>query len=726
MSALLPLQEHDITFATPPTPWDEGLPLGNGVLGALLWDDGQPLRLTLDRMDLWDIGPIPEFTSADYNYHTMREWERAGRYEELAQLYEAPFLRASPTKLPVGRLEVSMPGAAAFAGASLSLLDAVARYRFEDSSIESWIQATSNVGFLRIRSTRMPEIRLCPPPYGGEQEKREWTYGHIAELSELDFPDAELQRTERSCTYIQANKTGIAFTIHVAWKADVDGHTLAWTIETHSVEQAHKTVEEALAADPNRVLAEHRAWWLRYWEKSGIRLPNKTIECQWYRDQYKFGAASRANSAPIPLQGPWTADNGAVPPWKSAYVSDLNTEFSYYPCYTANRLEEGSSLVAWLWNTRETCRAWTRRFYDMPGINVPLIADVLANPLGGWRQYSHSATCSAWLAHHVYLHWRYSLDHDFLEQRAYPYIHDVCVFLEAITAEKDVHGQRSLPLSSSPEMNGNRPEAWFPSITNYDLALIRWAFSTGAELAGELGRDKDTRRWALVLSELPEFALGADGDMLIAADAPMTESHRHLSPLLAIHPLRSLTPAGHAHVVAATLAAIERLGTDNWNGFTYAWWAAVLALAGRGEDAERTLEAFCDGFVLPNSFHSSGDWQRKGYVKKEMYTARVFTLEGNMAAATAVQDMLLQSGSGDIRVFPALPEAWREVAFSSLRTDGGFVVSAERREGKTVWIDIMATQAGRGTVRAPFSDADIDIDMARGETRHLTRASPST
>jgi len=135
---------------------------------------------------------------------------------------------------------------------------------------------------------------------------------------------------------------------------------------------------------------------------------------------------------------------------------------------------EGLVYLDWLWQTRAEAFAYTHRFFGKPGLNVPMTADLLGRQIGGWHQYTHSATTAAWLAQHFYLHWRYSQDRRFLEERAYPYLAEVCSFLEAIT-EFDPNGKRFLPLSSSPEINDNRLEAWLPPTSNYDLALLHWS-----------------------------------------------------------------------------------------------------------------------------------------------------------------------------------------------------------------------------------------------------------
>lgn len=165
---------------------------------------------------------------------------------------------------------------------------------------------------------------------------------------------------------------------------------------------------------------EHERWWASYWDRTAISVPNAVIERQWYLETAKFGSAARANTLPITLQGPWTADDMKIPPWKGDYHHDLNTQLSYWPAYSGNRLEGAEGYVRWLWDTRENARAWTKRFFDLPGLNVPMTADLEQNQIGGWHQYTHSATTAAWLAHHFWLHWRYSMDRQFLMERPTP------------------------------------------------------------------------------------------------------------------------------------------------------------------------------------------------------------------------------------------------------------------------------------------------------------------
>jgi len=267
-----------------------------------------------------------------------------------------------------------------------------------------------------------------------------------------------------------------------------------------------------------------------------------------------------------------------------------------------------------------------------------------------------------------------------------------------------------LPLSSSPEINDDRLEAWFPSITNYDLALIRWTLEKTAEVAKELHKDREAEHWRNVLSEMPELAIDSKSSkLLVAEDYPLPFSHRHFSHLMAIHPLGSIRwengPRDRA-IIKASLADLDDKGTKAWCGYSFSWLASLAARARDGEKAEKALEVFSTAFCLRNGFHCNGDQSGKGYSD---FRYRPFTLEGNFAAAAGLQEMLLQSYSGTVRVFPAIPADWRDVSFKTLRAEGAFLISAERKAGLTQSVEILAEKGGTLRLENPFHAATYAV-----------------
>ncbi len=703
-----PQAKHGLHYTTPATVWDEAMPVGNGLLGALLWGDGKPLKISLDRTDLWDLRPVPQFHTKEYSYKTMRQWVRAGRIEDLHRLYDDPYGNPGPTKIPAGRIELTI-GDKVFESASLDLAGAQATMDFEDkTSARVFVHATEPVGVIQIQSDEAVNVELLAPPFAG-QITDEAGPGKISagDLASLRYRAPVHRQGDNWTGYLQEGWGGFRFAVVAAWQTTGDKWIGVWSVATSNESEAplrtaRDNCAKALNAGFDRLQAVHRRWWDSYWSRSSVRVPNAVIERQWYLEMYKFGAAARANTPPITLQGPWTADNMKIPPWKGDYHHDLNTELSYWPAYSGNQLEGALGFVNWLWDTKDTAKAWTKRFFGLPGLNVPMTADLNQEQIGGWHQYTHSATTAAWLAHHFYLHWRYSMDADFLRDRAYPWLRETSVFLEAVT-EKGPDGKRTLPLSSSPEIND----------TNYDLALIRWTFETTAELADDLGKTGDARRWRTLLAEMPEFAIDRQSTkMLVAKDYPLAASHRHFSNLMAIHPLGTIRwengPDDQA-IIKASLADLNEKGTAWWTGYSFSWLANLAARSRDGEKAERALELFSTAFCLRSSFHCNGDQSDKGHSN---FRYRPFTLEGNFAAAAGLQEMLLQSYSGTIRIFPAIPPAWKDVSFKTLRAEGAFLITAKRTAGQTQHVEITSEKGGLCRIENPFGPAGCEITGA--------------
>lgn len=214
--------------------------------------------------------------------------------------------------------------------------------------------------------------------------------------------------------------------------------------------------------------------------------------------------------------------------------------------------------------------------------------------------------------------------------------------------------------------------------------------------------------------------MDADGGLLIAAGHPLEQSHRHFSHLMAIHPLGLIdwSQGDEAQrVIRASLAGLDRLGSDWWTGYSFSWLANLAARARDGARAERALEIFATAFTLRNSFHCNGDQSGKGYSK---FTYRPFTLEGNFAALAGIQEMLLQSHTGEVRIFPAVPAAWRDVSFTTLRAQGAFLVSAARENGRTTRVEITSERGGECRLVSPFTGKLLTLQMHPGEKQLLT------
>ncbi len=407
---------------------------------------------------------------------------------------------------------------------------------------------------------------------------------------------------------------------------------------------------------------------------------------------------ARKGAPAITLQAIWTADNGNLPPWKGDFHNDLNTQLSYWPAYTSNHLEEAKTFTDWLWKIKKENERYTRQYFGVPGLNVPGVTTLSGYPMGGWIQYSLSPTISAWLSQHFYWQWKYSMDKNFLETRAYPYLNEVAVFLENISYMEN--GKRKLPLSSSPEYNDNRISAWFTNTTNYDLSLMKYAFNAAADVADAMNKKEEALHWKKINAELPALDVNETG-LTIAPGFTRKDSHRHHSNLMSIYPLGLLNADNEKDkmIIDSSLRWMEKTGTGQWCGYSFSWTASLYARVKDGDAAAKELKIFASNFCSPNSFHLNGDQKGGQY---STFTYRPFTLEGNFAFAQGLNEMLLQSYSGVIEVFPAVPSEWKDISFNNFLAEGAFEVSAEKDNGQVQQVKIVSKAGGLLRLKLPF------------------------
>lgn len=710
-----PQPHHDLNFKSFSTSWDEAIPLGNGMVGALVWQNQTHLRLSLDRADIWDLRPMKGLHRPEFSYKWIEGQVRKKEYEIVQKYFDSSYeSEPAPSKIPGGALEFDIQGWGELEYAKLSLQEAISESKWKNGvTLKTFVHATQPIGWFRFENMDRDFVPdLVPPKYQGKVDTRG---GSVEgdDLARLGYAQGQVSRQGNTIIYRQEGWGGFQYEIALKWK-QTDPSTIegVWSISSQYPDReinptAERIVDSALSRGYDADVKSHLTWWRRFWDQSAIRVPDPALESQWYREQYKFGSAARRGAPPISLQAVWTADNGRIPPWKGDYHHDLNTQLSYWPSYSGNHLEEGMGYFDHLEQNKANYKRFTKLFFGKDGLAVPGVTTLDGTEMGGWTQYSLSPTVSAWLGHHYYLQWRYSMDRKFLKDQAYPWIKEVAEFLEQITV-KNENGFRKLPISSSPEINNNDVSAWFDENTNYDLALMRFTFSAASELAAELDLKEEAIKWEQILKEFPDYSLSPGNELKFAPSLPYNESHRHFSHLMAIHPLglvRWEDGEKSQAIITNTIKLLDKIGPDWWCGYSYSWMANIKARAKDGEGAAKALEIFAKAFCLKNSFHVNGDQTKSGYSK---FTYRPFTLEGNFAFAAGLQEMLLQSYAGFIEVMPAVPASWKDISFNKLRAEGAFLVSARKIDGQLTEIKISSEKGGKTLLKLPFKNLAME------------------
>ncbi|MBL8048049.1 MAG: hypothetical protein JNJ45_05150 [Chthonomonas sp.] len=642
--------------AGPIRTWDEGVPLGNGLVGGLLWGEEGVLRLSLDRGDLWDLRPAPGTDDKDFNYAAMKRLVAAGNQAELDRLFDGPYNHPYPTKIPAGRVEFRLPGRPE--SFDLNLDRATGTVNWAGGTVRALIADAILLDFQGL-----PVEPVLQPPKS---------------VAKLGYELARVESTEGATWFTQKCAEGLEFTVYVARTKSLVAVKIG-----RRLAEARRGAEASLRKGWAATARDHEKWWSKFWAQSSVTIPDAKLQTHYDLVKYFYGAASRKGSPPMPLQGVWTADEGNLPPWKGDYHNDLNTQMTYLAYPTAGLWDSGLSWIEYNWRLLPTYKAFARSFYAVNGAVIPGVMTLDGKPLAGWGMYALSPTNGAWIAHQFDQHWRYTGDPNFLRNRAYPFCREIGTALAGL-----LRPDGTLPLSSSPEIHDNSLRAWLKPNSNYDGMLMQWLFGALADMTTELKLTQEANKWRALAARIPAWSRDPEDSGLAFSEGELyRDSHRHFSHALGLYPLNTLAP--DTNMVSATLERMKKHGTAWWTGYSFAWFSAMLARCNRSDEALKQLQDYERAFILPNGFHVNGDQTKSGLSN---FQYRPFTLEGNFIAMQAVHEMLIRSEGGVVTVFPAMPSQWRDASFRALRAHGGFIVDATRRDGTVTSIRVRATQ----------------------------------
>ena len=711
------LENGCLIFNKPIKMWDEALAIGNGIMGGLIWGDGAPLRISLDRGDLWDCRPAPQTLEDNFTFKQLVEWVHEGNRPAYIKPFMDCWIHPTPTKIPAGRLELSFGGKAEEIKNTLDIFAAEASVELKvdgkESALRSYLHAENKLGFVRILGAT-PKFNVInhdfTPPKEGEKV-------HDESRHRLGYPAGEC--FERDGVYIALQKTATDFTFALltATKPVPGGMEAVYYVACSTecedwLERGIALVKDALREGYEANIKSHKAWWKKYWAKSSVTLPDKKLETGWYLANYMLACCSREGYPPMPLQGVWTADEETLPPWKGEYAANLNTQFSYRHYLTANHWDEGKVMIDHLWNMREAARKHAKDFFDADGYFMPTSSSLDGQTVGGYPQ-CYQLGNQIWQALMFYDYYLYSGDEKFLEERAYPYLKGTAAVMER-WFEPYGDGKLIFPISVSPEYYESRHEAWLKPMSTYEISLCKNLYMTLSEIAKKIEPER-VSHFEEILDKLLDIPTADYDGVLLAEDTPLAFSHRHHSHLVGMYPfdlIRYNRSEEEKELMEKSLLKLEEMGSGFWVGFSFTWIASLYARMGNGEGAAYQLRTFFNHICSPNGFHLNGDFRGVG-ISRQHY--RPFTLESNLQAADAVQEMLLQSHEDEIRLFSAIPEEWVEekITFRDLCAQGGLTLSAEWNRGAK-FVDIKADKAREVLMINPF-DGNVCVKRPGGD-----------
>jgi alpha-L-fucosidase 2 len=704
------LAQHDLIYEVAPREWEEGIPLGNGDMGALVWGNGAPLRITLDKYDVWETRSVWPRDPL-YNYRGLRQLIGEKKFDEARHIFMDEGREAkspSPTRLPMPRLEFDFGEAPRGYAARLDLYNATLSGTLTLAAgalnWSAFVHSERNLLVVRLKlpaGAQLKKLKVSLDHLDEAARQRLAAMGYAppqtGEAGERAWIEQRLPSNGRYVVMHQQAAKGQELTLYVTivYKAD----------NSDPKPEAEKNLEEAAGETPGALLAAHGRYWHEHWQRSFLTIPDTKLENLFYVEMYKLGCCSRPGKFPISLQGIWTKD-GSLPPWAGDYHLDMNVQESYWPVYAGNHLDAGEPLYERFFRNLPRYQKMCSDFFGFEGAHARCEQALDGSPIFGWYTANFFPGCGAWLALHYWTHWLYSGDKEFLRERAYPFMRP---FMKTYSnlLEEGGDGRLHIPLDTSPEFQGDDGAAWGHDPTG-ELALIRALAGALLKTVEILGiNDPDAPRWHDIQARLVDYARDSSG-LLLWPGQPLTESHRHFTHLLAIYPLGLLHREGSEEdrkLIADSLSTIRWKGTGAWTGWSFPWMSLIASRSGEPYMACNMLQEYLR-FISTNTFHLNGDPRHFG---DSGFDYKPVTLEAGFASAAALMEMLLQSWGGKIRVFPAVPEFWPAAYFEKLRAEGAFLVTARREKGQTQFVEIASEAGGTCSVKNPFPGKGVSL-----------------
>lgn len=412
--------------------------------------------------------------------------------------------------------------------------------------------------------------------------------------------------------------------------------------------------------------------------------------------RYMLISSSRPSSMPLcaNLQGIWN-DNGACNmPWTCDYHLDINIQQNYWAANRANLAECNEPLFSYISMLADSGAVTARKMYGCGGWVAHTVCNAWGYTSPGWGVgWGMNVTGGAWLATHLWSHYLYTRDNDYLRRTGYPLLKRTAEFFMDYMVKDPRTGYLVTGPSISPE-NGYVSEkgnhlslSMMPTV---DRAVVYDIYSACIEASKILGTDKAMRRrLERDIKMLPPLMTGSDGQVREWLDDVRRSdpAHRHSSHLLTLFPFGQISYTRNPDLMAAARKGLEmQTGQKGWEDTEWST-ANMLCYYARMKDAPAAygwLQNLFRKFTRENLMTVSP----AGVAMAEY---DIFSFDATEASVAGMCEMLLQSYDGFIEFLPALPSQWSTGHVSGLCAEGGLVVDMSWRNGKMTSARIKAT-----------------------------------
>jgi len=744
-----PSTRYKLFYDRPSSNWNEALPIGNGFVGAMVFGGVRQERLQLNETTIWGGGPNNNVdTSAKTAIDEVRQLLNQKKYVEAQTVANNKLGPKGNSGMPyqfAGNLYLDFSGHEQPTNyqRDLDIENAIATLSYNINGTrfkrEYFTSFTKNVLVARLTADRPKMINfkarlespLAQQIYSQgdqlilkgkgsdhENQKGKVLFNIIAKAKAIggkvvmDNSGILIENADTAIIYVSIATNFVNY-------KDISADPLAKAIQYLEAGYANKV---------EGLLASHTTFYKNYFNRVKLNLGTseamkkptnlriqdfssgndpQLAELYFQFGRYLLISSSQPAAQPANLQGIW---NGELKgPWDSKYTVNINTEMNYWPSEVTQLSELNAPLFNMIEDLSVTGKASAKRMYNARGWMLHHNTDI-------WRStgvvdgafWGLWPTANAWLCQHLWEHYLYSGDKQFLN-KYYPIMKSASQYFLDVLQTNPNHNWLVVSPSVSPEHEyiGGKTAVSVTAGATMDNQLVFDLFSNTLNAAAELKIDrKFADSLGVYRSKLPPMKIGKHGQLqewLEDLDSP-TDNHRHVSHLYGLFPSNQVSPFRHPKLFAAAKNSMLYRG-DVSTGWSMAWkinlWARLL-------DGNHAYKLMTDQ-IRPVAQQSGGTYPN-------LFDAHPpFQIDGNFGCTAGISEMLMQSHDGAIYLLPAIPDAWPTGSVQGLVARGGFTVDLEWKDKKIMKLVIHSSLGGNCRLRLNEVISNKILKAAKGE-----------